>query len=42
MTRNKTYQFSPAVQKELEVLVAYLKRKKYSPATIKQYYNYCG
>ena len=42
MTRNKTYQFSLAVQKELEVLVTYLKRKKYSPDTIRQYYNYCG
>ncbi len=42
MTRNKTYQFSPAAQKELEILVAYLEKKKYSPATIQQYYNYCG
>ncbi len=42
MTRSKTYQFSPAVESELEVLIQYLQRKKYSPDTIRQYYNYSG
>ena len=42
MTKNKSYQFDPTVKKELEVLVIYLQKKKYSTATIQQYYNYCG
>jgi len=42
MTKEKNYVFSNAIEKDLEILESYFRKRKYAKETINQYRNYAG
>jgi len=42
MTKEKIYLFSNAIEKDLEILESYFRKRKYAKETISQYRNYAG